>query len=189
MTECVRVFLVREPNFAWNRIENRTSSKVLRVRQSGFGEDAWVQLQPLSTTNFSWEDPYGQKFLDAKLCADYSTSVWKLDLGRAGVCSADVGLQFHVVEEGDITIAKFRDDSVLNSSSNEEIRGQMLGGSWGVSNGAEMQTSATPFEFLIELGVVGISIVDHRPKELSYLYLERVFLSYSTGFDGGRTSR
>lgn len=186
----MHVFLVREAIFSWNRIENRTTRKVLCIRQSGFGDDAWVQLQPLSTTNFSWEDPYGQKLLDAKLFADNSTPVWKLDLGRNGLCSAELGLQFHVIEEGDITIARFRDGSVLNSSSYEEISGPELGGNWGVSLGqADMQTSATPFELLIELGVVGISIVDHRPKELSYLYLERVFLSYSTGFDGGRTSR
>ncbi|KAF7828516.1 Vacuolar protein sorting-associated protein 13C [Senna tora] len=172
------------------RIENRTTSKELSIRQAGFGEDDWVQLQPLSTTNFSWDDPYGQMCLDAKLSADHSTAVWKLDLGRTGLCSADSGLQFHVIEEGDITIVKFRDDSVLNSSSCEEITGPTLGENLGVSRGqADMQISTTPFELLIELGVVGISIVDHRPKELSYFYLERVFLSYSTGFDGGRTSR
>ena len=146
-------------------------------------------MQPLSTTNFSWEDPYGDKFLDAKLSDDDSSALWKLDLGRTGLFSAQFGLQFHVINGGDIIIAKFRDDSMLNSSSHEDIRGPMAGQNLGVSGvQAEMQNSA-PFEILIELGVVGISLVDHRPKELSYLYLERVFLSYSTGYDGGRTSR
>lgn len=147
-------------------------------------------MQPLSTTNFSWEDPYGDKFLDAKLSADDSTAIWKLDLARTGLCSSEFGLQFHVIDGGDIIIAKFKDNRMLNSSSSEEIRGPMPGGRWRVSGvQGEMQNSATPFELLIELGVVGISMVDHRPKELSYLYLERVFLSYSTGYDGGRTSR
>ncbi|KAK4262505.1 hypothetical protein QN277_028058 [Acacia crassicarpa] len=172
------------------RFENRTTSKELCIRQSGFGEDAWVQLQPLSTTNFCWDDPYGQKDLDVKLCADSSSAVWKVDLGRTGSCYAEFGLQLHVTEEGDKKIVKFRDDSVLNLSSYEEIGGPMPGDSWGVSREqAEMQTTASPFELVVELGVVGISIVDHRPKELSYLYLERALLSYSTGFDGGRTSR
>ncbi|WVZ11745.1 hypothetical protein V8G54_016275 [Vigna mungo] len=77
-----------------------------------------------------------------------------------------------------------------SSSSNEEIRGPVTSGKGGVSGAQdEMQSSVTPFELLIELGVVGISLVDHRPKELSYLYLERVSLTYSTGYDGGKTSR
>ncbi|KAK7309084.1 hypothetical protein RJT34_05549 [Clitoria ternatea] len=171
------------------RIENRTTNKVIGIRQHGFGEDAWIQLQPLSTTNFSWEDPYGDKFLDAKLSADGSNVIWKLDLGRTGFSSEEFGLQFHVVDEGDIIIAKFSNDR-MPSSSSYEIQGPMPAGKWGVSGvQTEMKSSVTPFELLIELGVVGISMVDHRPKELSYLYLERVFLTYSTGYDGGKTSR
>ncbi|CAI9287577.1 unnamed protein product [Lactuca saligna] len=42
---------------------------------------------------------------------------------------------------------------------------------------------------IVELGVVGVSLVDHRPKELAYFYLERVYVSYSTGYDSGTTSR
>lgn len=149
-----------------------------------------MQLQPLSTTNFSWEDPYGDKFLDAKLGDDDSSAIWKLDLERTGLSSAELGLQFHVIDSRDIIIAKFSDDRMSSSSSYEEIRGPMSSGKEEVSGvQAGMQSSVTPFELLIELGVVGISLVDHRPKEISYLYLERVFLTYSTGYDGGKTSR
>ncbi|RDY03158.1 Vacuolar protein sorting-associated protein 13C, partial [Mucuna pruriens] len=172
------------------RIENRTTNKALSIRQSGFGEDVWIQLQPLSTANFSWEDPYGNKFLDAKLSDDESNTIWKLDLERTGLSSAEFGLQFHVIDRGDIIIARFSDDRMSSSSSYEEIRGPMSAGKVGVSGvHTEMQSSVTPFEVLIELGVVGISVMDHRPKELSYLYLERVSLTYSTGYDGGKTSR
>ncbi|KAG4987653.1 hypothetical protein JHK85_030636 [Glycine max] len=172
------------------RIENRTTNKVFSIRQSGFGEDVWIHLQPLSTANFSWEDPYGNKFLDAKLSDDDSNTIWKLDLERTGLSSAEFGLQFHVIDRGDIIIAKFTNDGMPSSSSYEEIRGPMSSGKGGVSGvQAEMQSSVTPFELLIELGVVGISMADHRSKELSYLYLERVFLTYSTGYDGGKTSR
>lgn len=179
-----------EANISSNRVENRTTNKELSIRQSGFGEDAWIQLQPLSTTNFSWEDPYGDKFLDAKLNDGDSDAIWKLDLERTGLCSADFGLEFHVIDGGDITIAKFRDDVMLNSISDREIRDPMPTENRGVSSvHAETRNNVTPFELLIELGVVGISLVDHRPKELSYLYLERVFLTYSSGYDGGKTSR
>ncbi|ESW28603.1 hypothetical protein PHAVU_002G003000 [Phaseolus vulgaris] len=172
------------------RIENRSPNKALSIRQSGFGEDAWIQLQPLSATNFSWEDPYGNKFLDAKLRDGDSNAIWKLDLERSGLSSVEFGLQFHVIDRGDIIIVKFTNDRMASSSSHEEIRGPVTSGKGGVSGAQdEMQSSVTPFELLIELGVVGISLVDHRPKELSYLYLERVSLTYSTGYDGGKTSR
>lgn len=183
-------FFGREANIAFNRLENRTKDKALSIRQSGFGEDSWIQLKPLSTTNFSWEDPYGDKFLDAKLSDDDRNAIWKLDLERAGLCSAEFGLQLHVIDGGNIKIAKFRDEMRLSSSSFEEIRDPTPTEKLGVSAvHGEMQNSVTPFELSIELGVVGISMVDQRPKELSYLYLERVFLTYSTGYDGGRTSR
>ncbi|KAJ7944655.1 pleckstrin-likey (PH) domain-containing protein [Quillaja saponaria] len=175
------------------RIENRTSSEAISIRQSGFGEDAWIQLQPLSATNFSWEDPYGQKFIDAKVDSDQRSAICRLELGQTGSYTADegeFGLQFLVMEVGDIKVAKFTRISMPSCSSNTEIWAPTLVGNWEVSGiQSEVQTSATPFELLIELGMVGISVVDHKPKELSYLYLERVFLSYSTGYDGGRTSR
>ncbi|CAK8539544.1 unnamed protein product [Lathyrus sativus] len=172
------------------RIENRTADKALSIRQSGFGEDSWILLKPLSSTNFSWEDPYGDKFLDAKLSEEDSNAIWKLDLEKTGLCSAEFGMQLHVFDVGDIIVAKFRDDKMLSSSLFEEIRDLTPTEKWGVSSiHAEMQNSVTPFELIVELGVVGISMVDHRPKELFYLYLERVSLTYSTGYDGGRTSR
>ncbi|OMP08179.1 Vacuolar protein sorting-associated protein 62 [Corchorus olitorius] len=161
------------------RVENRTSRKTLCIRQSGFGEYAWISLGPLSTTIFSWEDPYGQKFIDAKIDGDHNNRVWKFDLERAGQFSADegeLGLQLHVFEVGNIKVLKFIDDS-----SHEQVR--------SLASAGKPQINVTPVEIIIELGVVGLSVVDHVPKELLYLYLDRVFISYSTGYDGGTTSR
>lgn len=150
-------------------------------------------MQPFSTTNFAWEDPYGQRDIDAKVVGYDSTSVWKLNLERAGLVSAEepeLGLQLLLVEMGDIKVARFMDLSSSGSSSDQESRCPTLAGIWGNSIAqTKMQNNAAPVELTIELGVVGISVVDHRPKELSYLYLERVFISYSTGYDGGTTSR
>ncbi|GAV77402.1 PH domain-containing protein/DUF946 domain-containing protein/DUF1162 domain-containing protein/Chorein_N domain-containing protein, partial [Cephalotus follicularis] len=175
------------------RIENRTFSKTVNIRQSGFGDDSWIQLEPLSTANFSWEDPYGQKIIDAKVDDGCSIGVWKLDLGRSGLCSAEEGgqgLQFSVVEMDDIKVVRFTDDGMMGSCSHEEIKFQISAGNGGNSPmNNDLQYNTTPVEVIIELGVVGVSVVDHRPKELSYFYLERVFVSYSTGYDGGTTSR
>ncbi|KAG0474784.1 hypothetical protein HPP92_014470 [Vanilla planifolia] len=52
----------------------------------------------------------------------------------------------------------------------------------------EMQSGTFPLELIIELGIVGF-LIDHKPRELLYLYLEKVFASFSTGYDAGKTSR
>ncbi|XP_050223282.1 uncharacterized protein LOC126673249 [Mercurialis annua] len=173
------------------RIENRMPSKTISIRQTGFDNGAWITLEPLSTTNFSWDDPYGQKFIDAKIDCGGRISVWKFDLERPGISSVESGetaLQFHVVDLGDIKIAKFRDD--MGSTPHGESTSSSPASYRENSNRQiEMHNDITPMELIVELGVVGISVVDHRPKELSYLYLERVFMSFSTGYDGGTTSR
>lgn len=173
------------------RMENRTISKTISFRQSGFGNDAWIRLEPLSTTNFSWEDPYGQRLIDAKVDGNTSIAVLKLDMEKIGLFSVEEGgLQFCLVDMGDIKVARFIDVETSRSSSYEEIRLMTPSGNWGNPRmQSKMQNNTTPVEIVIELGVVGVSVVDHRPKELSYLYLERVFVSYSTGYDGGSTSR
>ncbi|XP_037495569.1 uncharacterized protein LOC105636609 isoform X2 [Jatropha curcas] len=173
------------------RIENRTIRKRISIRQSGFGDDSWILLEPLSTTNFSWEDPYGQKFIDCKIDGNGKIGVCRFDLERTGMSFAEdseTGLQFHVTEMGDIKFARFTDNK--GPTSNGDSTSLTPAVYWGNSNRqSEMQNASSPVELIVELGVVGISVVDHRPKELSYLYLERVFVSYSTGYDGGRTSR
>lgn len=162
------------------RIENRTSSNTLKFRQSGFSEDAWILLGPLSTTSFAWEDPYGQKLLDTEICTGANTTLWKVDLDKPEVCPADDGqsqVSFHVVEMDGGKVARF-----VNDRTSGGIQRYL-------NMQTEMQETAAPLELIVELGVVGVSIVDHRPKELSFFCLERVFMSYSTGYDGGTTSR
>lgn len=175
------------------RIENRTTSRKISICQSGFDEDSWVHLEPHSTTNFSWEDPYGQKYIDAKIDCGSGIGVWKLDLETTGLHAAEngeLGLQFHVLEMGDFKVAWFTDEKTSASNSAEEIRCLPLDVNWEHSYmQTKIQKDALPIEVIVELGVIGVSVIDHRPKELSYFYLERVFISYSTGYDGGTTSR
>ncbi|XP_031125724.1 uncharacterized protein LOC116028070 isoform X1 [Ipomoea triloba] len=174
------------------RIENRTSSMIIRIRQSGFDDDTWIQLLPLSTTNFSWEDPYGQKLLDAEIHSENRGTVWKFDLNNSGFCSKcdGLGLLFHVVDLDNIRVARFLDENMPILPPNEGSTSLTEAGNSGSSRiQSQMQESGSPVELTIELGAVGVSVVNHRPKELSYLYFERVSISYSTGYDGGTTSR
>ncbi|KAK1307367.1 hypothetical protein QJS10_CPA10g01051 [Acorus calamus] len=171
-------------------IENRTAHMVIDIRQSGVIDGAWIQLQPLSTVNFSWENPYGCKLLDVR--TQNGIVVQNVSLEKSAECSTELqsqGIHLHIIEMGEMKVARFIVDQVLQSHSNgyhestsceNAVSSQMLG---------EVQNDAAPLELIVELGVVGISVIDHRPKELLYLYLERVYISYSTGYDGGNTSR
>ncbi|CAH9120085.1 unnamed protein product [Cuscuta europaea] len=163
------------------RIENRTSTAIIRIRQSGFGDDTWIKLLPFSTTNFSWEDPYGLKVLDSEICSGISCTVMKLDLDKPGFCYKcdGSGLLFHVIDLDDIRVGRFIDENMSTLHPNE---GTSLTESVNLGRSSLM-------ELTIELGAIGVSVVNHNPKELSYIYLERVSISYSTGYDGGSTSR
>jgi vacuolar protein sorting-associated protein 13A/C len=174
------------------RVENRSTVKSISVRQSGFGEDSWVLLEPLTTENFAWEDPYGQKFLDAKVESDHRSGVFKVDMEKGAVDSElcrELEVNFDVQEIGDIKIARFTDDDSTSQSSNEIISLTSIGNHGYSTPQTPTEHKTTTLEVIIEMGLVGISLVDHMPKELSYFYLERVFVSYSTGYDEGRTSR
>lgn len=172
-----------------DRFENRTHRKNISIRQSGFGDDAWIQLEPLSTTIFTWEDPYGKKSVDTRILSDSSIVVWELDLEGNATCTSDeLGLQFHSVDMGDVKVARFTENRMLGSNITAEPRFLVPSGNWGTSQVSNMQKTS-PLELIVELGVVGLSVIDHQPKELSYFYLERVSVSYSTGYDGGKTSR
>ncbi|KAE8677392.1 hypothetical protein F3Y22_tig00111513pilonHSYRG00017 [Hibiscus syriacus] len=76
-------------------------------------------------------------------------------------------------------------ESVVQSPTGEGDLGMQL----HVFEIGNIKVDVTPIEVIIELGVVGVSIVDHMPRELFYVYLDRAFISYSTGYDGGTTSR
>ncbi|KAK8614167.1 hypothetical protein V6N13_122539 [Hibiscus sabdariffa] len=165
------------------RIENRTIDKTICICQSGCGEYAWISLGALSTTNFSWEDPYGQKFIDVKINGDCNNRIWKVNLEnsvQSPTGEGDLGMQLHVSEIGNIKVVRFTDDRTWKLSSHG-VRSLMAAG--------KPQVDVTPIEVIIELGVVGVSVVDHMPRELFYVYLDRAFISYSTGYDGGTTSR
>ncbi|KAL6906369.1 hypothetical protein ACP4OV_003970 [Aristida adscensionis] len=180
------------PAYGPIRIENRTSSTTVSTRQSGFGQDTWIHVKPLSTRKYSWDDPYGQKLIDVSIQKGDISSVLCVDLDNPVGCSASFrehGLEFSIVETIDMKILKFTDylrrkEQVYGSPGSELIDHQAL-----ALNKNETEPGAGPLELIVELGVVGISLIDHKPRELLYLYLQKVFISYMTGYDSGTTSR
>ncbi|KAL9231233.1 hypothetical protein vseg_006486 [Gypsophila vaccaria] len=164
------------------RIENRTSSKTISIRQHGFGDEYSISLTPLSTVNFSWDDPYGRKSLEACVYSDGSMVTTTLDLeSSACLIEGAAEVQFQLLDSGTIKVARFTDADPRTSNSQ---------GNWGsIPMQRKVNDAVSPLELTVEFGVLGLSVVDHRPKEISFLYLERVYIAYSSGYDGGTASR
>ncbi|KAL8141812.1 hypothetical protein V2J09_014844 [Rumex salicifolius] len=172
------------------RFENRTARKKISIRQSGFDDEYWINLAPLSTTRFSWEDPYGSRLVDVKVCRENSTSLTEINLEATNQCSLEGEVQVLMVHDSDVKVARFTDVYSPELPSGVEGVLAMPSGNLGVHQmHRKAQSTTSPLELIIEFGVVGVSIIDHRPRELTYLYMDRVFISYSSGYDGGTTSR
>jgi vacuolar protein sorting-associated protein 13A/C len=173
------------------RIENRTGTTTISTRQSGLGEDTWIEVKPLSTRKYSWDDPYGQKAIDVSIQKGDVACVLCVDLENPVGSYASFrehGLKFSMVETSDIKILKFTDyprkDEVYGLPGSELMDHQA-----SALKENEIEPGARPLELIVELGVVGISLIDHKPRELLYLHLQKVFISYMTGYDSGTTSR
>lgn len=175
------------------RIENRIPNMKINIRQSTLGDDAWVTIHPLSSINFAWEVPYGPNLIDICLQNGNNISFQNISLENATGSYAGLrkeGFDFHITESGDkrnVRIIDIKKD--LTELLDKQPTNESISNGDGPSLVEKMKTTAPPVEFIIELGVVGISLVDHRPRELLYLSLEKVFVSYSSGYDGGSTSR
>ncbi|KAL5230936.1 hypothetical protein ABZP36_029712 [Zizania latifolia] len=171
------------------RIENRTSSTAISIRQSGLGDDAWIKVKSLSTRKYSWDDPYGHKTIDVSIQQGDLTFFQCVDLENPDESSTsfrEYCLKFSIVETADIKILKFTDyprrqegEYISNLSEHQALALKQI----------ETDTSAGLLELIVELGVVGVSLIDHKPRELLYLHLQKVFISYMTGYDSGTTNR
>lgn len=175
------------------RIENRTMSTTIKIRQSGLDNDSWITVKCLSTTKFSWDNPYGEKHLDICISADTPRYVQNINLEKLMDSMKELkanGLKLQFLEFGDTKIARFLDDNKTLSACSDEMREpSKTDRSSSSSLWNETGSSTAPLELIVELGIVGVSLIDHRPRELLYLYLEKLFFSYSTGYDAGTTSR
>lgn len=171
------------------RIENRTNMKLIKHRQSGLDDGAWQLLKPLSTINFAWEDPYGQHLLDVLVERADTSSVLTVDIDKVGDFyprdeSVTTGVWIRVIEVQDIKVVRFFDDKrnpkEIYTSEEKAQSANAVESVFQIQS--RTQSSMTHLELILEVGIVGVSIVDQRPKEILYLYLQRVFVSYSIGY-------
>uniref|UniRef100_A0A0E0R2L4 PH domain-containing protein n=1 Tax=Oryza rufipogon TaxID=4529 RepID=A0A0E0R2L4_ORYRU len=171
------------------RIENRTSSTTISARQSGLGEDSWIQVKPLSTKKYSWDDPYGHTTFDVSIQQGDVTFFQCVDLENPDECSAgfrEHHLKLSIVETADVKILKFADYPRRQEGGYRSDLGDHQA-SPVMQN--DTDTGAGLLELIVELGVVGVSLIDHKPRELLYLHLQKLFISYMTGYNSGTTSR
>uniref|UniRef100_A0A0E0MAV7 PH domain-containing protein n=1 Tax=Oryza punctata TaxID=4537 RepID=A0A0E0MAV7_ORYPU len=171
------------------RIENRTSSTIISARQSGLGEDSWIQVKPLSTKKYSWDDPYGHTAFDVSIRQEDVTFFQRVDLENPDECSAgfrEHHLKLSILETADVKILKFADYPRRQEGGYRSDLGDHQA-SPVMQN--DTDTGAGLLELIVELGVVGISLIDHKPRELLYLHLQKLFISYMTGYNSGTTSR
>ncbi|WOL09557.1 hypothetical protein Cni_G18310 [Canna indica] len=175
------------------RLENRMTSTRLKFRQSSLDDNYWIYLGPLSTAKFSWDDPYGQKSIDVCVIGETETYVNNVCLEKEIDSSTSkdlhaLGIQIIVIELGDIKIVRLVDCKIMLTMGSREKSKSVSFDSLSAPS-LQKEPHTAPLEIIMELGVVGVSVIDHRPRELLYFSLERVFMSYSTGFDAGTTSR
>lgn len=165
----------------------------IEIRQSGLDEIHWIHLEPLSTAKFSWDDPLGPKSIDVRVIRENEICVEDVCLDRKIEKSKDLqelGVHIIATEVGDMKILRFIDYITMLTSGSHDRTVPVSIDRMGISSlPKEPHNENAPLELIIELGVIGVSVIDHRPRELLYFYLERVFISYSTGFDAGTTSR
>lgn len=158
------------------RIENRTRGKTIQVQQSGLIEEAWIHLEPCTTKKYSLENPYGMKVLEVGIQSGENISIHSINLEEPSESSVDLrekhGIEFHIIDVGDLKVVTFMDE-----------RNEMQMGRCNPSTTMQtaFRSTTMQFEVIVELGVVGVSLIDHRPRELLYLHLQRVFISYLTG--------
>ena len=153
------------------------------------GNDAWQLLKPLSTMNFVWEDPYGQHLLDVLVEHTGISSILTVEIDKVGDFYPQDGsittvICIRVIEVHDIKVVMFFDDKrnpqkIYTAEENAQAA-NAVESVFQVQS--RTQSSTTPLEIILEVGAMGVSIVDQTPKEILYLYLQRVFISYSTGY-------
>lgn len=143
---------------------------------------------------YAWEDPYGQRAIDIRISYGNGYSVERLSLDKpftSPLTEIFQNIQLRITEVRGVKVVRFTDSGEGQKIAPHDEGKTMVavrnGGTSAMQN--NVQNNALPLEVIVEVGVVAVSLIDHRPRELLYLYVERVFISYITGSDEMAASR
>ncbi|KAG9136747.1 hypothetical protein Leryth_004514 [Lithospermum erythrorhizon] len=174
------------------RIENRSLFLAVCFRQVGGTSDSLRRLPPNAAVSFSWEDLGRERMLELLIDGMDPMSAQKYNIDEPsnhqqllenGTDSR--ALCVGVIKEEKMHVVKIRDWSAKRISRG--ILHSSLSQVTATNTSAQQAVSSTECEFhvIVEVGELGLSIVDHTPEEILYFSIQNLLLSYSTGLGSG----
>lgn len=173
------------------RLENHMKHIKIQYRQSGLDDGAWQFLQPGSADLYAWENPCGEQLLEVLTVGDHISTSEKFDITRTGdhyPSEEDMSVSFYcqVLEIGDVKVVRFSQIGKRRSQTThcEGQGASTRSASSSKSLPVEADGSSSQLEIQLELGQVGFSMIDLKPRELLYLYMEKLSFFYALGYVG-----
>lgn len=174
-----------------DRLDNRTNNTEFKIRQNGLDDDAWMNLPPHSTKTFAWEDHCQEQLLEVLALGNNVV----IDVNKIGYHPAlnlgphsSTTVSVRVLELMEVkTVRFFEEIDELEEVEGEHEISSSQEEMMPAEEDAEEQASAQT-EVVIDIPRLGLSVTDHKPQEILYLFLGNVIFTYQMGF-GARTSR
>ncbi|BBN04917.1 vacuolar protein sorting-associated protein 13A/C [Marchantia polymorpha subsp. ruderalis] len=172
------------------RLDNRTNNTEFKIRQNGLDDDAWMNLPPHSTKTFAWEDHCQEQLLEVLALGNNVV----IDVNKIGYHPAlnlgphsSTTVSVRVLELMEVkTVRFFEEIDELEEVEGEHEISSSQEEMMPAEEDAEEQASAQT-EVVIDIPRLGLSVTDHKPQEILYLFLGNVIFTYQMGF-GARTS-
>lgn len=148
----------------------------LQYRQKGLGDEAWQFLQPCSASSYVWENLEGEQLLEVLIAKSGISAMETYDINKPGKHyirerSHSLGYYCEVLEVGSVKVVKVC-EFIKNQQSS---RGDEAVDSNESSPSSQMEVQ-------LELGQLGVSLIDQKLREFVYLCMEKVSFTYVTGY-------
>ncbi|XP_047948182.1 uncharacterized protein LOC125194160 isoform X1 [Salvia hispanica] len=177
------------------RIENHSFFLPIQFRQVNGSSDSWRSLLPNASASFSWEDLGRERCLELLVDGDDPLSSQKYNIDEikdhqpipvAG--GPRRNLRVTIIREEKVNVVKISDWMPENETPVPLNRSASSVQQICESN-YQLEppplVSESEFHFSLDVGELGLSIVDHTPEEILYLSLKTFVLSYATGLGSG----
>ncbi|XP_024524741.1 uncharacterized protein LOC9654875 isoform X2 [Selaginella moellendorffii] len=159
------------------RIENRTRQKRLRFRQLGTSGDDWELLYPNCTRSFALKHPSGQHILELLPEGVPEDKIHKYDLDKLEETSTlDVHIRGLVLHG--FKLIKLTDSDEKQQEPSEAVEDEQL---------LQPKEATDQLKIVLDIGKLGFSIIDQRPQEIFYLYMENFKFSILNSFQENTT--
>ncbi|MCO5611230.1 hypothetical protein L7F22_065481 [Adiantum nelumboides] len=170
------------------RLENRMRNMELHYRQKGSSDEDWQILQPCSASLYVWENLEGEQLLEVLVSQAGVSNCETYDINKPGKYYHQQGSSFNncfceILEVGTVKVVKFCELN-KNPRNQEPSTSGTAEPSQILTVDVNGSSSSSRMEMQLELGQLGISLIDLKLRELLYLYMEKVSFVYATGYAG-----